>query len=197
MAGALAGRSHALLAVGLLLFALLFVWLGVAAPLLGWYRTRAGLLAERRSVAQHMEALAASLPSLRAEALHARTAMPQATLIGGDSDALAAALLQSRMEELAQRVNARLTSIGILSAEPAGNWRRIGLRIAVNAPYSVIVRLLQSLLTTTPAMAIDDLSLLGIAISTPGHPGIMNVEFTVYAFRRVAPASCRQACNSP
>lgn len=193
----LAGRSHALVAVGLLLFALLFAWLGVAAPLIGWYRARAEALAERRSVAQHMEALVASLPTLRAEALRARAAMPQVALIAGNSDALAAALLQSRMEELAQRVDARLASIGILPSEPAGSWRRIGLRIAVNAPYSVLVRLLQSLLNTTPAMTIDDLSLIGIAISSPGHPGIMNAEFTVYAFRRAAAASCHRACNSP
>lgn len=183
----LEGRRGAALAAGLTLLVLLIAWLGMAAPLIGWYRARAEALAEQRSVVQHMQAMAADLPALKAEALRARGAIPQATLIEGDSDALAAALLQSRIEELAQRVDARLASVGILPGEPAGNARRIGLRIAVHAPYFVVVHLLQSLLNTEPAMTIDDLSLMGAAISVPGQPATMDAEFSVYAFRRAAP----------
>ncbi|MGH7051955.1 MAG: type II secretion system protein GspM [Acetobacteraceae bacterium] len=188
-ASILEGRRSSGFALGLLLIAVLLIWLGVASPLIGWYRGRTLALAERQSVVQHMAALAANLPALRAEALHAQTAVPQAMLIKGDSDAMAAAFLQSRIEELAQRVDAPLASVGIVPGEPAGRWRRIGLRIAVRAEYGVVVGLLQSLLNTTPAMSIDDLSLRAALLSVPGRPMTMDAEFTVYAFRRAAPAS--------
>ncbi len=180
----LEGRSGAGLALGLLLLALLVTWLGVVSPLIGWYRARGEALAEQRSLAQHMEALAATLPALRAEAEHARGTIPEATLIFGDTDAVAAAALQGRIEEMARQEDARLASVAILPGEPAGSWRRIGLRIEVDAPFAVVVRLLQSLLNTTPVMTIDEVSLTAAAISVPGRPGTMDAEFTVYAFRR-------------
>lgn len=188
-ASMLEGRRGKGLALGLLLIAVLLTWFGVVSPLIGWYRARTLALAERESVVQHMEELVANLPALRAEASHAETAVPEAMLIKGRSDAMAAALLQSRIEEMAQRVDAPLASVGIVPGEPAGRWRRIGLRIAVRAEYGVVVGLLRSLLNTTPAMSIDDLSLRGALLSVPGRPVTMDAEFTVYAFRRAAPAS--------
>ncbi|MGH7079576.1 MAG: type II secretion system protein GspM [Acetobacteraceae bacterium] len=185
----LEGHRGRALALGLLLIAVLLTWFGVVSPLIGWYRARTLALAERESVVQHMEELVANLPALRAEASHAETAVPEAMLIKGRSDAMAAALLQSRIEEMAQRVDAPLASVGIVPGEPAGRWRRIGLRIAVRAEYGVVVGLLRSLLNTTPAMSIDDLSLRGALLSVPGRPVTMDAEFTVYAFRRAAPAS--------
>ncbi|MGH7107069.1 MAG: type II secretion system protein GspM [Acetobacteraceae bacterium] len=188
-ASMLEGHRGKGLALGLLLIAVLLTWFGVVSPLIGWYRARTLALAERESVVQHMEELVANLPALRAEASHAETAVPEAMLIKGRSDAMAAALLQSRIEEMAQRVDAPLASVGIVPGEPAGRWRRIGLRIAVRAEYGVVVGLLRSLLNTTPAMSIDDLSLRGALLSVPGRPVTMDAEFTVYAFRRAAPAS--------
>ena len=185
----LEGRRGSGVALGLLLVALLLAWLGVVSPLIGWYRARAEAIAEQQSLAEHMEALVATLPALRAEAVHARTAVPQATLIMGDSDAVAAAALQGRIEEMARQQDARLASVAILPGEPAGIWRRVGLRIEVNAPFAVVVRLLQTLLATTPTMIIDDVSLTAAAISTPGRPATMDAEFTVYAFRRGSPPS--------
>ncbi|MGH7049799.1 MAG: type II secretion system protein GspM, partial [Acetobacteraceae bacterium] len=62
----LEGRRGKGLALGLLLIAGLLTWLGVVSPLIGWYRARAAALAERQSVVQHMAALVANLPALRA-----------------------------------------------------------------------------------------------------------------------------------
>jgi len=181
------GRRGTALALGLLAAALLIAWLSLGQPLLGWYRARAQTLAEERALAVHLQALAESLPALRTAARGARTALPPGALVAGNSDAVAAAALQGLIEELARRTDARLASIAILPAEPVGNWRRIGLRLSVDAPFGVLVHLWQALLRATPVMMVDDLSLVGSAIGVPGSPTTLDAEFTVYAFRRAAP----------
>ena len=178
------GRRGTALALGLLLIALALAWVGIAAPLAGWYQARARGLAEQRTLAAHMAAMAATLPALRAAARTTRAAPSAAAVLTGGTDAVAAAALQSTVERLASGTGASLSSVTILPGEPAGAWRRIGLQLDVRAPFPVLVRLLQAMLRGVPPMLIDDLSLAGPALQTPGVPRTIDATFTVYAFRR-------------
>ena len=178
------GRRGTALALGLAAIALALFWGGVAAPLAGWYQARARTIAGERTLAAHMAAIAATLPSAEAAAAHARRAPASGALLAGGSDALAAAALQGTMEGIARGAGASLTSIAILPGEPAGPWRRIGLRVEVEAPFAMIVRLLGAVLRGAPPMLVDDLALAGPAIAGPGVPRTIDATFTVYAFRR-------------
>ena len=171
------------LALGLVVIVLTLVWVAAAAPLIGWYQARAVELARQRVLVAHMQAIAASLPAMRAAAKRARGRPVAGALLSGNSDAIAAASLQGTIEVIARGAGANLTSITILPSEPAGAWRRIGLRLDVRAPFAVIVRFLEAVLRGAPPMLIDDLSLTGSAISAPGAGQTIAAWLTVYAFR--------------
>ncbi|HVB66918.1 MAG TPA: type II secretion system protein GspM [Acetobacteraceae bacterium] len=191
------GRRGAALALGLLAVAVILVWAGGAAPLLGWYRDRAVRLGEQRMLAAHMAAVAATLPAMQAAARHARAAPPREALLSGSSDAVAAAALQGTVEGITRDAGANLSSVTILPGEPAGAWRRIGLRLDVHAPFAVIVQLLRTMLRAAPPMVVDDLSMAGPALGTPGEPRTIDAAFTVYAFRRGAAVSSAAGPATP
>ena len=82
------GRQGRALALGLLAIVLVVAWLGLGAPLLGWYRSRAIALGEQQQLAAHMEAVAASLPAMRAAAGRARQVPAAGAVLSGASDAI-------------------------------------------------------------------------------------------------------------
>ena len=105
------GRPGKLLAVALVLLVLALIWVVVAGPLMRLYADRAEALEQQRNIAHRMELLAATLPELqaRAEAEAGSGPAPNA-LISGNTDAIAGATLQQRVQDMASRVGANLTS---------------------------------------------------------------------------------------
>ncbi|MDO9712294.1 type II secretion system protein GspM [Paracraurococcus lichenis] len=180
-----AGPRGRLLAIGLTLAVLGGGWAGLVAPLLDWYAMRAEEVQARRAVARRMAEIAESLPALRDQARQAAEPTRAATgaVLEGASDPIAAAELQGRLQQMAARAGAPLSSAEALPGEAAGAWRRIGLRIAVNAPWPAVVRLLQAVATATPRMLVDDLQLRAPALLLRTGPRPMDASFTVYAFR--------------
>jgi general secretion pathway protein M len=69
----------------------------------------------------------------------------------------------------------------MLPAQSVGNYRRIGLHIALQAQWPVLVRLLQSVERANPRMLVDDLRLHGPPMQNAALP--MDASFTVLAFR--------------
>jgi general secretion pathway protein M len=182
------GRRGQLLALGLAVAVLGAGWAGVVAPLLDWHAERAEQVQARRAVARRMAEIAETLPALRDQAR--QVAAPDRTAAiparGGASDAIAAATLQGRLQDMALRAGAPLRSAEALPGQAAGAWRRIGLRVSVQAPWPGIVRLLQAVGGATPRMLVDDLQLRAGPPSR-GGPRPMEVSFTVFAFRAEAP----------
>ena len=137
------GRRGQALAVGLLLLCLGLVWIVVAAPLIALHGERAEVIAGRRALAARMAQLAATLPDLRAQAASVQAVGPaQAALLGGATDAVAGATLQQLVLDLAVQAGATPSSTETLAAEQVGAYRRVGVRIALTAPWPVLVRLL-------------------------------------------------------
>lgn len=181
------GRAGQALAIGLTLVAAFLLWQAIAVPLIDWYAARAETVGRERAVAARMEALAASLPVLRREAARVRAAGPPAsTLLAGGSDAIAAASLQGRIQDMASSAGTALSSTEALPARQQGAYRRISLRISFNATLPVLVQLLQSLDGSTPRMLVDDLQLhtspIIVAQNKGGSPPL-DTTMTVIGFR--------------
>ena len=151
------GRRGRLLALGITLVLLGALWFGAAAPLLGWYADRAVELENRRAVARRMAVLAEMLPELRLQAQSAAGAPTGRTgvedTLEGASDAIAGATLQQRLQEMAARAGAPLSSAEALPGEPAGAYRRIAVRVSLSTHWPPLVRLLQAV---AGARLVDD-----------------------------------------
>ena len=184
MAAALpSGRQGRVLALGRLVLAAIVLWLGVAAPLSDLYDAQSAKLAQRTALAARMAGLAAELPELQIRAA-AVPANNGAATFEGATDALAGATLQSQLQSLAGTAGATLSSTETLTAEPAGPYRRIGVKLSISAPLPVLVQLLAQIEQSRPPMLIDDLQIHGSPIVLPGvTASALDVGFTVYGFR--------------
>ena len=181
------GRAGRVLALGLAILALLLLWEAVGVPLRGWYDDRADALAGRIALAARMQTLAAQLPALRRAAAAGAAHAGPAALIEGSSDAIAGAALQERVQQMAASLGATLSSTESLPASQAGAYRRVGVRIAVTAPFEVMVRLIAAIEQASPTMLIDDLQLHGSRIQMQAAAPLEGA-LTVLAFRQGGPA---------
>ena len=173
-----------MLAAALLLLLLGMVWLMAASPLLAWHTDRADALAGRVALARRMAQVAQTLPDLQRQAAAAAAAGPtRSAVIEGGSDAVAGAAQQQALQEMAARAGATLSSTESLPAEPAGAYRRISLRVAVSAPWPVLVELLRQIALASPQMLVDDLQVQGSrAIGVVGEPPL-EASWVVMGFR--------------
>jgi Tfp pilus assembly protein PilO len=179
------GRRGQLLALSLLFVALGGVYFVAISPLLGLYAERADVLENRRMLVPRLRAAADELPALRArvEQLRAAAGTRKITLDGA-SDAIAAATLQSRIEELATSAGATIGSTESLPAEARPGYRRIGLRYVLSGSYETLVRFLAKLESATPPLVIDNLHIHGV-LRRPGTPAAAGLDagLDVYAYR--------------
>jgi hypothetical protein len=179
------GRQGRLLALSLLLVTLGGAYLLVVSPLLDLYEERATLLEDRRLLLPRLRATADELPALsdRGEQLRAAAGNRKITLEGA-SDAIAAATLQSRIEELATSVGATIGSTESLPVEARSGYRRIGLRYVLSGQYETLVKFLAKLESATPPLVIDNLHIHGV-LRRPGTPAASGLDagLDVYAYR--------------
>jgi general secretion pathway protein M len=174
------GRRGQLLAVALALTVAALVWLAVVAPVIGWYDARSEALADRRVLLVHMARLAAELPAMRRQGAGPRgVAGASRILLPGRSDAIAAASLQSLIQDMAASAGATLSSVEALPGQQQGALRQIGLRVALSTDWPVLIALLQAVEASDRRLLVDGLELHAIADS---HAAI-EASFVVLAFR--------------
>jgi hypothetical protein len=188
------GRRGQILALGLVVVLGAILWLGVAAPLIDFYDARQLDLANRRALLDHMAARVRELPALRRLARAGRAAAgPDAALLAGDSDAIAAATLQGVIQDMATSAGATLSSEEVLPAVQLGGFRQIGLRIALTGRWPVLMQLLQEIDASDLRLLVDDLEFHAVydaasgdgvsaAGASGGHPPLA-ASFVVMAFR--------------
>jgi general secretion pathway protein M len=184
------GRRGQLLALGITIFVLACIWIGAVAPVLNWFDDRAETLRRERAIARRMEALAQTFPTLRrqAEAAGAQDRQGRGVL-PGTSDALAAAALQQKLDEMASAAGVRIGSQEILPSSAAGEFRTVGVRVTTNAPWKALVALLLSMARAETPMVVDELSLRGPPATSPETTLPVDASFTVTAFRDPSAAS--------
>src|ERR1700722_8306004 len=96
------GQRGRALALALLMALLLILWLALVSPLLGFYSDRADTLSDQQQKGAHMALLAEQVPALKPRAESAAHAGPPPSLVlEGPSDAVAAATLQNRVQDMA------------------------------------------------------------------------------------------------
>lgn len=182
------------LALGVTVLMAALAWFGMVAPALEWYADRTETLNRQHALARRMAALVATLPALRREAEGAGKAADDAEpLLSGASDAVAAALLQQRIDELAAAAGVRPGSEEILPAQPAGDLRAIAVRVTLNAPWKSLVGLLLALGRADIPMIAEDVQVRGLpayaARGTDAGARVadapVDASFTVTSFRAV------------
>lgn len=179
------GRRGQTLALAITLLPMLLLWFAVLAPLVDFYGERSERLTQRLRVAQRMAEVAAGLPALKESAAAVKAGPPPLQTLDGASDAVAAAALQNRVQDMAMAAGVRLTSVEILEAGAAGDYRRIGLKLSLSAPWPVLVGLLQAIEQSPLPMVIDGLQIRAMsnAAGGSGGPRLLDASFTVAAFR--------------
>jgi general secretion pathway protein M len=166
-----------ILAAGLALLVLLVLWVGVLSPVLDWYDARAARLDDLRLRAAHEQALIDALPALK-KAAAAAAAQPTRAVLTGNTDAVAGAALQEQVQTMASAASVTLTSTDQLPG-----YRRIGVRIEMNAQLPVIVALLKSIEEAQPSMVVDDIHLTATPVGPQNVQLPLDASFTVYGFR--------------
>jgi hypothetical protein len=170
------GWQGRLLALSLLLVTLGGAYLLVVSPLLDLYEERAALLEDRRLLLPRLRATADELPALRDRVEQQRAAAGNRKItLEGASDAIAAATLQSRIEELATSVGVTIGSTESLPVEARSGYRRIGLRYVLSGQYETLVKFLAKLEFATPPLVIDNLHIHGV-LRRPGTPAASGLD---------------------
>ena len=179
------GRAGQWLALGLAALVAALLWVVMALPLIQWHAARDEALAGRRALAGRMAGLAAELPQLKHAAAQAADAGPPAgAMLDQPSDAVAGAALQQRVQDIATKAGATLSSTEALPAEATGGYRRIRLRVALTAHWPVLVGMLQGLaLQTAPQMLVDDVQLRSAPVLLDRGDPPLDASFTVLALR--------------
>ena len=187
------GARGQALALAVTILAVASVWLGVVAPVWGWYDDRSELLRRQSAMARRMASLVDSLPVLQREAARANgSATPDAgdpeshaaiPLLAGATDPLAAAVLQERIEEFAAEAGVHVGSEEIPPGRADGDLRAISVRLTMTAPYRSLVALLLALAQSETPMVVDDLLLRGPPDSPGSEDLPVETSLTVTAYR--------------
>ena len=154
------GRTGQLLALAILCLVLGGVYLLLVSPILDLYSQREATLADRRMLAPRLSVAAAELPELRARLAELQASAT--TALDGASDAIAAANLQSRIEELAKSAGVTISSTEGLAGENRGAYRRVGLRLAISGEYEAIIKLLAAIETAAPPLVLSNVQFHGV-----------------------------------
>jgi type II secretory pathway component PulM len=189
----LLGRRGQALALGVTAVGFLLLWFGVVAPVRSWYVEQDDWLSQRRELLQHMRQVAGTLPALeRSAAAHAPADSPADSLmLPGDSDALAAAGLQEQVQRIATASGASLTTVETLPGSAEGAWRRVSLRISLNAPWDVLVNLIRSVRQSPAAILVDDLHVKAPTAAHPTAAEPVQASMVLYGFRQGGAGSHR------
>jgi hypothetical protein len=178
------GRTGQLSALILPVLALATLWLGVAMPLIEWHDDRDAALTRRMMLADRMDALVAELPKLREQvATAANNGTGEPALLEGDSDSMASASLQERLQVMFLQAGVRLNSVETVPGEDAGAFRRIRLRISFNSSWPVLVALLKDMHIATPVLLVDELQVQPALHRISTAPGTYDITCSVFAFR--------------
>lgn len=177
-------RRAQLLALSLTVAVPVALGLGVVLPLVAWHGERAGALAARAAFLQRMEGVAAALPALRRqEAVVAASSAGDLALLEGNSDALAGASLQERLQAMFVQAGVRLSSVEMLPGEDVGIHRRVRLRVSFTASWPVLINLLKEVHLATPTLLINELQVRPALHRIGTVPGGFDVSCSLFALR--------------
>lgn len=195
------GWHGRLLALALLAVALATVYATVAMPLLGFYDDRQTQMARERQLIVKLNSVAAELPVLQARLARLRAAAANHEMaLAGETDAIASATLQGRIEQYATAAGVTIGSTEILPSDGEGDHTRIGLRLLVNGPYQGLLQLIAKIEMANPPLVIDSLQIRRLESRIRGRQSAMpraapvglDASLEVYGFRSTSTGRSKQ-----
>jgi general secretion pathway protein M len=180
------GMRGKILALGLLLVLGLGLHVALAGPLLALFDAREAQLEEMRSLIRRVERGAAEAPALERELATLRASGDIASLtFVASSDAVAAANLQSTLSALAETKGGRLASTEYLAAQTAGQFRRIGVRVALAGDLAMLTAMLAGIEAARPPLFVDNLEIHSnlSGVTEARGPTNLAIAMDVYGFR--------------
>ena len=182
-----AGNRGRLLALGLLLIPLILIARFVLWPLVESYLSTGEELANTRGQIAHYQRLLGELPALRTAVARLERTRPLAPyLLGGANRALAAAGLQKRLQDAAERYAVTILSLRVQNPGSAGPLERVSVEARMRSGVSELRDLLHWIETNQPYLFIDNLS---IKTRHSGRrtrtrtPGGLEVSLTLHGLR--------------
>jgi len=149
-------------------------YLLVIEPLLDAYASKEEILTQKRMLVVKLAAAAGELPRLKERLTQLRqAASARKIFLDGSSDAIAAANLQSHIEELANTAGVTISTTEARPPEARGPDRKIGLRIAISGRYESILMFLAAVESGSPPLVLDNIQIhatLGGRLSLPAYP---------------------------
>lgn len=147
-----------LAALGILLLLLAALWLYVGLPIAGQVASDRQELAARQAMALHLKALIVAEPEMRRQLATTGSAPARRDhLLPGSSEAQASALLQERLKRVLAEHGATLVSLQALAVRPAGDLKRVGLRIEFGAETAALQKVLYAIESGQPVLVVDNL----------------------------------------
>jgi general secretion pathway protein M len=188
------GRRGQIVAVGVMLAAIMLLWLAIISPLIGFYSSQAERLTEQQAVMHRMEQLVTSRQALTERAADLGDVAPtKGALLDGSSIPVATAALQGLVQETATTAGASLTSVESLPGETGTGYRRVGVKLALSASWPVLIHFLQALQESDTPMAIDDLQIHSAAdAAKAADQQVFEAGFSVYAPATAEPQQPRE-----
>jgi general secretion pathway protein M len=182
----LSGWRGQMLAVAIGLVGIAILWFGLVDPVRSWFDDRAALLEQRQDLLVHTRDLAASLPALRTASADKRGEGSEAAtiMLPGESDAVAAADLQERVQKMAADAGTSLTAVETLPpAQTAGRWHKVTLRISLSASWPVLMELIRSIERSPTRILIDDVHFRSPVAAARTTVMPIQASMVVYGFR--------------
>ena len=177
-------KASQFLALSIPAFLAVFVSIGVCEPVIHWYQARQDDIAFKQQEISHIEAMWLGLPELRRQVADSQTRASDGKIfLTGDSDAIAGADLQLRIETLARHSNASLTSTSMLQAKSVNGLRQITANVDLTATWQNLIGLLNAIDLAHPQMIVSGLNITGAAAPGPQQDIPLQISFTVAAFR--------------
>jgi general secretion pathway protein M len=178
------GRGWVLVAV--LAVAVLVLCAGVTAAT-ELFSQQQDEIAQARDDSASYRALIAARPYLEKEyGALARSEAGAASLLHGDSVALAAAEMQNLVKALVERHGGQLRSAQLLSGSPASGLEKVVVQYELSIPLGALKSVTYQLETGRPYLFLDEVEIRpeSYAGASSGAPGNLNVEWTIHGYRR-------------
>lgn len=180
------GRGWPIVILAGLVILLVFV---VLMPAVELFAEQSDAVAQAQSDFAAYRAQIAAAPRLKAELASARQQeAATASLVTGDSTALAAANLQAIVKALVERHGGQLRSAQTLSSAAADGREKIVVQDEVSLPAGALKPATYDIETGTPYLFLDavDIRPEAYAGDAAQAPGALHVQWTIHAYRRVA-----------
>jgi hypothetical protein len=177
-----------LLALGLLLLAIGFVWLVVIMPVTDAFAEQQDSIDQSHQMLAAYQSRIALRPLVEARLAELKSHETSATgLIGGASAELAAANVQNLVKGLIESESGQVHSAQNLPPVTAGGFQRIDIQYDVSLPMTHLKSAAYRIETSTPYLFLDGIDLRAPENwETPGQqidPPNLEVRWTVRAYR--------------